>query len=249
MSRNLDGGLRNWKFKIVFHSSNMKVIVLAGGKGTRLSLSAKNIPKPLIKINNKTLIDYQIEFLEKQGFSDIRFSLGYMAEKIIDYLNSKYPKKYQWVIETESLGTGGALKFASHDIDNDFLAFNIDDFPLMDFADFIKFHDHHNIENTIAVYKVDDARDFGLVKHSEGIIEEFLEKPNQKQPGFINAGFYILSPKIFKEFPQKTFSIEKDVFPYLAKNKRLACYRKVDDWFTTGTEKTLQRARKKYFKN
>jgi NDP-sugar pyrophosphorylase family protein len=226
----------------------MKVIVLAGGKGTRLPLSAKNIPKPLVKINNKTLIDYQIEFLEKQGFSDIRFSLGYMAKKIIDYLNAKYPKKYEWVVEKEKLGTGGALKFASYDLNEDFIAFNIDDFPKINLLDFVNFHNGHNIENTLIVYKVTDARHFGLVKHCKGVVQKFLEKPKEKKAGYINAGFYILNPKILKNFPQKTFSIERDVFPIMAKEKKLACYQKIENWFTTGTEERLRQA-KEFLKN
>ncbi len=230
----------------------MKVIILAGGRGTRLPQSAKNIPKPLVKIYNKTILDYQIESLERRGFSDIRFSLGHMAEKIINYLNLKYPKKYEWVIEEECLGTGGGLKFASQDLKNDFLAFNIDDFPFMDFNDFVGFHNQHNIENTMAIYKVNDARDFGLVKYKKGLIQEFLEKPKVKKSGHINTGFYVLSPKIFKEFPQKVFSIEQDVFPLLAKNKKLACYQNIEHWFTTGTEERLAQAKKflkKYARN
>jgi len=220
------------------------VFVLAGGQGTRLPISAKGIPKPLIKINNKTLLDYQIEFLERYGFSDIRFSLGYMAEKIIDYLNSKYPKKYEWVVEKEKLGTGGALKYACQDLNKDFIAFNIDDFPKIDLLDFVNFHSGHNVENTIVIYKVTDARDFGLVRSHGGLIQKFLEKPKEKRGGYINTGFYILSPSIFKDFPQKTFSIEMDVFPRLAEQKKIACYQNIDRWFTVGTEERLRRAEK-----
>ena len=220
----------------------MKVIILAGGKGTRLPLSAKNIPKPLVKINNKTLIDYQIEFLEKYGFSDIRFSLGYMAEEIINYLDSRYPKKYEWVVEKEKLGTGGALKYACQDLNKDFIAFNIDDFPKINLLDFVNFHSEHNIENTIVVYRVADARDFGLIKRRKGLVQRFLEKPKKKKAGYINTGFYILNPSVFEDFPQKTFSIEMDVFPHLAEQKKIACYQNVDRWFTVGTEERLRQA-------
>ena len=220
----------------------MKVIILAGGKGTRLPLSAKNIPKPLVKINNKTLIDYQIEFLEKYGFSDIRFSLGYMAEEIINYLDSRYPKKYEWVVEKEKLGTGGALKYACQDLNKDFIAFNIDDFQKINLLDFVNFHSEHNIENTIVVYRVADARDFGLIKRRKGLVQRFLEKPKEKKAGYINTGFYILNPSVFKDFPQKTFSIEVDVFPHLAEQKKIACYQNVDRWFTVGTEERLRQA-------
>ncbi len=226
----------------------MKVIILAGGQGTRLSLSSKGLPKPLVKINNKTLLDYQIEFLENSGFSDIRFSLGHKAEKIVAYLKEKYPNKYEWVIEPKKLGTGGALKFASHGVKKDFLALNVDDFSTLDLKDFVKFHKTHKIENTIAIYKVADARDFGLVKHRQGIIYQFSEKPEKKQAGFINTGFYILSPDIFQGVSQDVFSLEKDLFPLLAHNRRLAAYKKVKHWITAGTEERLKQA-KEFFAN
>jgi len=220
----------------------MKVIILAGGKGTRLPVSAKNIPKPLVRINEKTLLDYQIALLEKHGFSDIRFSLGYMADKIINYLKANYSNRYEWVVEEDRLGTGGALKLASQDLKEDFLAFNVDDFPKLDYQSFVNFHNNHEIENTIAIYKIDDARDFGLVKHQEGLIEEFLEKPKEQVGGWINTGFYVLSPDVFDNFPQTSFSIEKDVFPHLAKKGKLACYQEIEHWFTTGTEERLRKA-------
>ncbi|TRZ80976.1 hypothetical protein D4R86_03295 [bacterium] len=226
----------------------MKVIILAGGQGTRLPISAKGIPKPLIKINNKTLLDYQINLLERNGFSDIRLSLGYMADQIIDHMKENYPGKYEWVIEKEKLGTGGGIKFASRDLNEDFLALNVDDFPKINFNDFVKFHEGHDIENTIAIYEVEDARDFGLVEHANGLIKDFLEKPKTKRSGHINTGFYILNPGIFQAFPDKYFSIERDVFPVLAKNKKLACYQNISHWFTTGTEERLKQA-KKFLKN
>jgi len=220
----------------------MKVIILAGGRGTRLPISAKNIPKPLVPINNKTILDYHIENLESFGFSDIRLSLGHMANKIIDHVKNRYGKKYEWVVEPEKLGTGGALKYASSDLTDDFIAFNVDDFPQIDFVDFANFHKKHDTENTIAIYKVEDARDFGLIKHDNIHIHKFLEKPKRKLSGHINTGLYVLNPKIFKSFPQKTFSIEMDVFPNLAKQKKIACYKKIDSWFTTGTEERLKEA-------
>jgi mannose-1-phosphate guanylyltransferase len=226
----------------------MKVIILAGGRGTRLSKSAKNNPKPLVKINNKTILDYQLKFLEKQGFCDIRLSLGYQAEKIIKHLKNNYGNKYEWVIENFELGTGGALKLASGDLKEDFLAFNVDDFPTIDLKDFVNFHKNHNLNHTIAIYKVNNAEDFGLVDYNNGIIKKFLEKPKKKTSGYINTGFYILNPEIFKDFKKTKFSVEKEIFPLLVKQNQLAAYDDVKHWLTTGTEERLKRARK-FFKD
>ncbi|MBI4359754.1 MAG: NTP transferase domain-containing protein, partial [Candidatus Jacksonbacteria bacterium] len=100
----------------------MKVIILAGGRGTRLQESAKDIPKALVKIDGKPILQHQIDLFLKHGFSDIRFALGYKSNQIIAYLNGRY----EYVVETEPLGTGGALKFASSDLREPFIAVNGD---------------------------------------------------------------------------------------------------------------------------
>lgn len=114
----------------------VKIIILAGGKATRLPESAKNIPKPLVKIAGKAILQHQVDLLKKHGLTDIRFGLGYRANKIIDYLNGKY----EYTIEPKPLGTGGAIKFASEDLKEDFMVLNGDVLSDMDFSAFIKFH-------------------------------------------------------------------------------------------------------------
>jgi len=188
------------------------------------------------------MIDYQIELLERHGFDDLRFSLGFRADEIIQYLNGRY----EHVIEEELLGTGGALKFASQDLEEPFMALNGDVISDMDFKGFL---DHYNkleeIPHMIAVYEAEDARDFGLLKLEGERVLKFHEKPSEERAGFINAGFYILHPDALRAHPEKRFSIEHDIFPFLARDGKLGYFLHRGYWTDAGTEERLRLANSK----
>ncbi len=220
----------------------MKIIILAGGKATRLPESARNIPKLLVKIAGKTILQHQVDLLKKHGLNNIRFSLGYEADKIIKYLNGKY----EYIIEPKPLGTGGAIKFASKDLKEDFMVLNGDVLSNIDFSKFVESHKNSPQQNNLVVWLCKDARPYGLVELKNSNVSKFLEKPKEKCSGYINAGFYILSPNIFKNIKKTSFSIENDVFPNLAKNNELAAYIHKGYWTDIGTEERLEEARRKF---
>ena len=242
----------------------MKIIILAGGKGTRLPRSAKNIPKPLVKIAGKPILQHQVDILEKHNLTDIRFSLGYEANQIIDYLKNK-PRtnpfgimrgKYEYIIESEPLGTGGAIKFASKDLKEDFMILNGDILTDINFSEFLKFHKNVPQTNSLTVWHCQDARPYGLIDLLASgwstvgrKVIKFHEKPKELISGYINAGFYILSPNIFKNTKKISFSIEKDIFPKLAENGQLAAYIHKGFWTDVGTEKRLKEVRDKFKNN
>jgi len=222
----------------------MKVIILAGGKGTRLPESAKNIPKPLVEIAGKPILRHQIDLLEKHGLTDVRFSLGYMSDKIINYLDGRH----EYVIEPAPLGTGGAIKFASRDLKEDFMVLNGDILSDINLSEFIaKYQYNDNVSRqtlgAISLFFQNDASDYGLVQIENERVTDFLEKPNQKCSGHINAGFYILSPKIFENVSRETFSIERDVFPEMVRKGQLVAYIHKGYWTDLGTEERLEKAK------
>jgi len=227
----------------------MKVIILAGGKATRLPISAKDIPKALIEVGGKSILLHQIEMLKKQGFCDIRLSLCHKADKIVKYLES-IGEKCEYLIEGRPLGTGGALKYASQDLKEDFLVLNGDILTDLDFKSFWQFHqdlkkkDRLSDLSSMALYWKEKTTDYGLAELKDGKIINFLEKPKTEREGYINAGIYILSPKIFENISQKSFSIEKEVFPELVKTKKLAGFIHKGRWAHPGTEEDLADFRK-----
>ncbi|MBI2639332.1 MAG: nucleotidyltransferase family protein [Candidatus Sungbacteria bacterium] len=220
----------------------MKVIILAGGKGTRLPNSAKDIPKALVKIRGKAMLDHIVEGLEKHGLKDIRLSLGFRADQIIAHLTDNGKGYIEHVVEPEPLGTGGAVKFATSDIGEDFMVLNGDVMNDIDFTSLLKTH-KPGMPCIVGAWR-EDARDFGLLEIKDGRIKAFLEKPAELKPGYINAGCYILHPKHFEGIMEKTFMIEKDVFPRLAESGSLHVFLHNGFWQDAGTEARLEEVRR-----
>ena len=228
----------------------MKVIILAGGRGTRLSESAKNTPKPLIEVGSKPILQHQIDWLEKHGLDDIRLSLGHRSEQIIDYLKGKY----EYVVEPEPLKTGGAIKFASKDLDEDFLVINGDILTDLNLSEMIDKFKNSSLPNFLAAYEVKNPESFGLIKIEADKVVGFLEKPttdslDNNASHYINAGFYIFSPTVFKKFPQKSFLVEKEIFPQLASSNKLGVFTYKGFWTDVGVEERLKEAREIYKNN
>lgn len=214
----------------------MKIIILAGGKATRLPESAKNMPKTLVKIAGKAILQHQIDLLKKHGLTDIRLSLGYKANEIIDYLNGKY----EYTIELKPLGTGGAIKFASKDLKEEFMVLNGDNLMDVNLTEYIQFHKSHSLPNSMIGWFCKDARGWGLIKNKGIKISEFKEKPKRKCQGLINAGVYILSPEIFKSVKTKNFSVEYDIFPNLVEQEQLAVFVHRGKWMGVNTEEDVK---------
>jgi len=223
----------------------MKAIILAGGRATRLPQSSKNIPKALVKVGDKPILQHQIDALHEHGFFDIRLALGYKSDQIIRYVRSQTPH-IEHIVEPEPLGTGGAIKFASRDLTEPFMVLNGDILSDINFSGFHKKFQKTPEENIIAVFHTKDARSYGIIKKTGGTISEFLEKPEYSTPGYINAGFYILSPDIFKNIRKISFSVEKDIFPKLARSGKLGFYAHRGFWTDAGTEERLIEARRRF---
>lgn len=222
----------------------MKVIILAGGKAARLANSAGTSPKALVKAAGKTLLQHQLNLLKKHGLEDIRLSLGFKSSQIIDYINGKY----EYIVEPEPLGTGGAVKFASKGLNQEFLVLNGDILSDLNFSGFIRYFQNSAFRAMIAVCKVQNPEGFGRIRLEKDLIVDFLEKPKAGPSGdngdcFVSTGMYILSPGIFKNILRTRFSIEKEIFPFLAKKRQLGAFLHSGWWFDAGTEKRLKQAR------
>jgi mannose-1-phosphate guanylyltransferase len=219
----------------------LKVIILAGGVGTRLRPLSCTRPKLLFPVLNKPLLDGTLEQLAKIGVNEVILATKYMAEVFMQrYGKSKHGIKLSYSIENKPMGTGGAIKYAEELIGQDepFLVLNGDIITTINYASFIKKHNKKNAVATIALHRVEDPRRYGTVKINEkNKITQFIEKaPKKMAPSnLINAGVYILEPEIFKYIPSgHSVSIEREVFPELAKENRLFGYEFKDFWIDIG---------------
>lgn len=214
----------------------MKVIILAGGKGTRLAESARDIPKALVTVHGKTILEHQVDGLRKAGLSDIRFALGFRADQIISFLKER-GLPYEYVVESEPLGTGGALRFASQDLREPFMMLNGDTISDFDYRKIIEAHEPGTA--LMAAYWKEDNRDYGLLNIANGRVREFLEKPRVATSGFINAGCTIIEPEHIRSVAKPSFMLELDIYPKLARAGRLMAFTHEGFFEDLGTEERL----------
>ena len=218
----------------------MNVIILAGGRGTRLPISARDIPKPLVEVHGKPMLEHQLERLATFGETSIRLALGFRAEAIASFLKSRgYP--YEYVVEPAALGTGGAVRFAMGDAPGPFLILNGDVAADFDYEKILAGYERGH--GLIVSYWKEDARDFGLLRIEDDRIREFLEKPTTLQSGYINAGCYILHRQDLDDMPEGHFMLERDVFPGLAVRGRLKTVIHKGFFEDLGTEERLAQVR------
>jgi len=195
----------------------LQAVILAGGIGTRLRPLTNTVPKPLIPILDRPMIEYIISALPKEVTS-IVIAVSYMKEALEQYFSERdHHVEVHVVNEEEPLGTGGAIKNVERYLDDTFLVFNGDVISSLEIDRLLAFHSRNKGIGTIALWKVDDPSRYGVVDLDSGSrILKFLEKvPKEEAPSdLINAGIYVLEPGILDHMePGRRTSIEREVFP------------------------------------
>jgi len=220
----------------------MKMLVLAGGFGTRLSNILNGMPKALVAIEEKPFLYYQIQNWKIQGITSFVFLLHHKADLIIDFLNEHRDGLLQkcnvnYVIEPEPLGTGGAIKNALTilNINESFLVVNADTWISDSLVDLITMS-----PPVLAYSSMCNVDRYGSINVTEeGLIDSFVEKKIGNpfyQKYKVNAGLALLSPSVFLNVPEKIFSIEEKIFKFLSKHKKLKAYKLQNEFIDIGIE-------------
>ncbi len=190
----------------------MKVLMLVGGFGTRLLPLTETVPKPLVPLAGRPIIDYLLDVAPHDA--EVVFTLSYSGEEIRSYLESREDSdRFIFVDEEEPLGTGGAIKNCAEHLDEEFMVFNGDIISDLDSKAMIDFHHANEGIGTIALREVEDPTRFGVVDMDGDRITSFVEKPPDPPTNLINAGMYVLGPEILDMIPEGKVSIEREVFP------------------------------------
>lgn len=192
-------------------------IILAGGMGTRLKSIISDLPKPMAPIMNIPFLTYQLNYLKHFGIKKVIFSVGYLSDKIISHYNQTYENiSIEYSLEENPLGTGGGIRKAMSHLNDDLvLILNGDSFFDLNLEQFFNLHLEQKAEFSLALRYLNNSERYGNIKfNTSNQITSFIEKNNLKQSGFINAGVYILSKKLYLQNtkPNISFSIEKDFF-------------------------------------
>ncbi|MDO8584821.1 MAG: nucleotidyltransferase family protein [bacterium] len=222
----------------------MKAIILAGGSGTRLLPVTLEIPKPLLTVRRKPILNYLIEFFAKHGVTDTTVVIHKDHAEDYEWWKKRYrkelPKRLNIFAEPKPLGTFGGMKYLKPKLNAPFILSNGDELKDFDLTDFIRAHRENPAHPvaTIALVKVPNPSQYGVPVMSDTRITEFLEKPANPPSSYVSSGIYILDPEVFQyaDFKKGFLMIEKDVFPRLAAAGKLAGYKiKNGRWFDCGT--------------
>jgi len=220
----------------------VKALFLAGGLGTRLRPITNDLPKPMVPIMGKPLLERNIEKLKSYGIDEVVLSTCYKPHKIDKYFGDgkKFGVKISYITEDKPLGTAGAIKNAEELLSDTFLVFNADILSDIDIANMIRFHKEKGALATIAVTKVDNPSAYGVIEHDDdNFITAFKEKPqpHESKSNLINAGVYIFEKELLNHIPRgRAVSIERETYPLLLeKGYKMAVYNKCGYWLDLGT--------------
>lgn len=187
----------------------VKVLILAGGLGTRLKSVSGDIPKPMMPINNIPFLELLIEKINKFNLTDINISISYNPDYFINYFKNQ---NYNFIVEQEPLGTGGAIKYAIENIGefDSLIILNGDTFFDINYEELILKHKLHNADITIASKPMEKPYRYGTLDIGNNRVLNFNEK-QEIDSGIINCGIYVLNKNIKNKFPNENkFSFEKD---------------------------------------
>ena len=180
----------------------MKTVIMAGGKGTRISSVASDIPKPMIRIQGKPVLEHEIECLRSQGFTDIIITVSHLAEHIMNYFGdgSGFGVNISYYLEEQPLGNAGALLKLRSELTEDFLLLNADAVFDIDFNRFVAYHREKGGLVTLFTHPNSHPYDSGvLIADDNGAVERWLTKEDVRPQWYrnrVNAGLHVLSPKV-----------------------------------------------------
>lgn len=225
-----------------------KAIILAGGKGTNLRPYTYELPKSMLPVNGKPLLEHLIIQLKKNNITEIIIAISYLGEKIKEYFKDgrDFGVSISYFHEKESLLTGGAVKNLKKYVENDtFLVIHGDILTDFSFSDFIEFHNKQDSLATVALTTSAKPAEFGQIKLHGAFLTKFYShnKDFGTKSHLINTGIYALNPKIFAEFPKnkKVFSLE-EIIENLIDKKEVTGFVFEGSWFDVGNPQNYEKA-------
>lgn len=228
-------------------------LILAGGKGVKMKPLTEELPKPLLSIRGKPIVERQIELLRNAEIRDIFILVGYLGEKIKYHFGdgSKFGVNIRYIDQSpKEVATGYALSLARNFFpDAPFLMLYGDVVIEINLKDFISYHSESNSIATLALTSIKYPSPYGVANLRGGKIVEFVEKPKEKEElsRVVSAGLFCFEPQIFDELSsKKDLALEQDVFPKLAKEGKLGGYVFEGKWFDIGTPEIYARAIKEW---
>ena len=223
-----------------------KVVLMAGGIGSRLKELTKHTPKPMLRIAGKPILQILIGQFKKFDFYDFYISVNYKAEVIENYFENgkKFGVNIKYLRETKKLGTAGCLSLIDEELNEPFILMNGDILTEIDFEDILNFHINNNFEITIGAATFSFYVPYGVLNVKENELIEIEEKPTKEF--LISGGVYVLNPKLLKEIPNDYFDMPMLIEKLLKEKRKVGVYKIDGEWIDIGHVEDFYAAQLKY---
>jgi dTDP-glucose pyrophosphorylase len=222
-----------------------RVILMVGGQGQRLRPLTEDIPKPMLSIGDKPLLESILENLIEQNFHHFCFSVNYKADSIVKHFGdgSNWGVEIKYLHENKQMGTAGALSLLQEQPPEPFIVMNGDLLTKVNFGHLLDYHNSTKADVTMGVREYDVEIDYGVVEISEGRITKLKEKPIHQF--LVNGGIYVLNPFVFDYISKSEYLDMTTLFQHLIDtDKFCSVFPIVEYWLDIGQIKDLEHARR-----
>tara|TARA_B100000609_G_C17195069_1_gene424709 strand:+ start:55 stop:750 length:696 start_codon:yes stop_codon:yes gene_type:complete len=228
----------------------MKAVILAGGLGTRLRPYTKSLPKPMLPLGKKPILEYEIEWIKKNGIKEIVICVSYLRKKIENYFGdgSKFGVKIEYAISNKPLATAGQLKTAEEFIDDTFVCLYGDSIYNFNLKNMIAYHKKSKSDITMSLYDYKFNMKYGVINtKNNGKVISWDEKPEYSAK--INIGCYVMQPEVFQLIPKnKQYGMDDVIRKTLAKKKRVGSVISKKGFIDIGDKETYEKTNEEYSK-
>jgi mannose-1-phosphate guanylyltransferase len=228
----------------------MKVVILAGGLGTRLRPYTFFVPKPMLPLGEKPLLEHILLLLKEQGFDDIVITVSYLKKVIEDYFSDgkEIGVKIQYAESPRPMGTAGQLKTAEKFVEDSFLLLYGDSLVDTDFRKLVQYHREKKGIATILLMPYRETLRYGFIESdSEGRLLEWREKPAVE--GWINVGCYVMEKKFMNYIPDNVmFGMDEAFRDASRKGEQIFTFKAEGDFIDIGDKKSYREAYERYLK-
>jgi|GEM_PF-157089 nucleotidyl transferase len=226
-----------------------RVILMAGGLGSRLKDISSEVPKPMLNVGGKPILETIINQFTNSGYKNFFISVNYLSEKIINYFENgkKFNAKIDYLIENKRMGTAGCLSLIGEAIEEPFFLMNGDILTNINFDDMLKTHIKNKNEITIATIKRENSIAYGVLECDGVVVKSIVEKPTYEYT--VSAGLYIINPNLIQEIPKDQYYDITSLFEKLLKEgRKIGIYSINDYWLDIGRPEDFYRAHNDYLK-
>jgi dTDP-glucose pyrophosphorylase len=227
-------GLSTWENLVGTQDLPLQAVIMAGGLGLRMRPLTEDLPKPMLPVGGRPLMEHIVEQLQQVGIRHVSVTTHHMAEKIVEHFGDglAFGVELNYVNEDHPLGTGGALGLLPTP-NQPLLVINGDILTQLDFRAMLTFHQEHHAEMTVTVRRYDVQVPFGVVECDGSFVVAFREKPEMKV--LVNAGIYLIEPSVFDLIPSgKHFNITDLIQWLLDANRKVVSFPIREYWLDIG---------------